>query len=285
MLLLLPWPIVGCGDDGGGAGTDAATETEGTSGSGSGSTGSSAGTTAGGTTAATTDGSSGTTTTSTSTSTSTTGTTGGGTAGACSSVVVTYDLTGTKINIDAIQDFEITVQEPYDDDHNTGPGTMKIRFVDDGGGNPAPGSAQIVEYNLVQNFVTGSPGLATVTTDLDTWSGPDGCGTAVGVYGGDVLTWDDPAQMDPYCRDGTVSCTGAFCGMAGSPPENMPFVFDNDCSEPHPLNPFTFQNGIDSFTSSPVVVAMDNNQTVTVTFTGTAIATEVDPNTPACACP
>ncbi len=272
-LLALAAGPAACGDDGGGGGTGTGTDT-GTNGS----AGSSGGTSSSGTTAG-----SGTGTTSTSTSTS--GGATAGTAGACTSVVVTYDLTGTKINIDAVQDFEITVQEPYDADLNTGPGTMKIRFTDDGNGAPSAGAAQIVEYSLVQNFVTGSPGLATVTTDLVTTSGPDGCGTATGLYGGDVLTWDDPAEMNPYCRDGMVSCTGSFCGMAGSPPEDMPFVFDNDCTEPHPLAPLTFSNGIDTFTSPPIVVAMDNNQTTTVTFHGTAVAMEVDPNTPACACP
>ncbi len=274
----LAWFSPGCGDDGGGTGAGTGTGDTG-SGGGDGATGSTSttGTTTGTATA------SGTGTTSTSGTGSST--TGAGTAGACSSVVVTYDLTGTKINIDAIQDFEITVQEPYDADHNTGPGTLKIRFTDDGNGTPAPGPAQIIEYHLVQNFVTGAQGFATVTTDLDTTSGPDGCGTAAGVYGGGVLTWNDPPEMDPYCRDGTVSCTGTFCGMAGSPPENMPFVFNDDCTEPHPLDVFTFTNGVDSFTAAPVIVSMDNNQTVTVTFQGTAVATEVDDQTPACACP
>lgn len=287
-LITLCLTVGACRDDGRadsegateGTGTGTASSAEGTAtGSGSADSGMSASASSTGTSTNTGP----TTTTDDATSAgSETGT--GETGGACSSIVVTYDLTGSVIQIDALVDFEITVQEPYTDDLNTGPGTITVRFADDGNGNPVAGTAQIIEYSLDQNFVTGSQGLAVVTTDLTTTSGPDACGTAVGEFDGSAIAWN-PAELDPYCRDGMVSCEGTVCGTQGAPPSDMPFVFADDCTEPFPLNDFEFTNGVDAFTMSAVTVSMDNNQTVTQTFVGAAVDTMIDAQTPACACP
>jgi len=195
---------------------------------------------------------------------------------------VTYDLTGSTYFIDAMQDFTITVQEPYDQDHNMGPGTITLRFADNGGA-PAGGTATVVEYSLTQSFVTGVSGLASVTTDLDTWAGPDDCGVAQGTLSGTTLTFN-PAEAAPYCRDGQVSCEGVFCGSAGSPPSDQPFIFNNDCSEPLPLNAFELASDLSSFTMAAVVLSQDSNQTTSLAFVGTETDRQQDSTTPSCFC-
>jgi len=207
---------------------------------------------------------------------------GGGVGGsACDTWLVTYDLTGSVYQIDATISFTITVQEPYSENRNMGPGTMTLRFRDDAG-TPGDGPVTIVDYSLNQNFVTGIS-LATVTTELMTTAGPDPCGVATGTLGGTTLTWS-PTEAAPYCRDGQVSCTGAFCGSQGSPPENQPFVFDNDCTVPLPLNEFEFTDGVAAFTMAAVVMSQDGNATTTLAFVGTETSRELDPATPGCAC-
>ena len=139
-----------------------------------------------------------------------------------------------------------------------------------------------VYYALTQNFVTGSFGT-DVTTDLETWSGPEACGTATGAFDGSTITWN-PDSMDPLCQDGSVSCSGTFCGLMGAPPANAPIEFMNDCSGALTLNDFVFTSGTDAFTMAATVVSMDGSQTTSLAFVGTATGTEEDMATPACAC-
>jgi hypothetical protein len=107
-----------------------------------------------------------------------------------------------------------------------------------------------------------------VTTDLQTGAGPDQSGVAQGELAAGTLTWS-PAEAAPHCRDGQVSCVGSLCGSSGLPPEDDPLVFQNDCTEPLPLNPFVFTNGVSNFTMEAVVLAQDANQTVSLSFIGT----------------
>ena len=180
--------------------------------------------------------------------------------------LVTYDLTGSTYHIDALVDFTITVQEPYDDNLNMGPGMLTLRFPDDDD-KPGPGTVEMVEYNLRQNFVTGMA-LAEVTTDIQTSVGPSHeVAVAHGTLDADTLTWY-PAEATPYIRDGQVSCTGSLCGTSGSPPEGDPFVFDNDNTENLPLNPFVFTNGVSDFTMEAVIMSQDSNQTTSLSFVG-----------------
>jgi len=180
--------------------------------------------------------------------------------------LVTYDLTGSTYFIDALMDFTITVQEPYDDNLNMGPGTLTLRFQDDNGLLES-GTVLLYEYSLRQNFVTGIA-AAEVTTDIQTSIAAATPGSAQGTLDSGTLTWN-PAEASPYCRDGQVSCTGSLCGTSGSPPEGSPFVFDNDCTEPLPLNAFVFTNGISDFTMEAVVMSQDSNQTTSLSFAGT----------------
>jgi hypothetical protein len=180
--------------------------------------------------------------------------------------LVTYDLTGSTYVIDALADFTITVQEPYDENLNMGPGSLVLRFIGDDS-QPGPGEVDLTDYSLRQNFVTGIS-LAEVTTDIQTTIGPNHHSPVGGQLVDDTLTWYFPG-VDDYCRNGQVSCTGSLCGTAGSPPEGDPFVFDHDCTEPLPLNPFVFTNGVSNFTMEAVTISQDSNQTTKLSFVGT----------------
>lgn len=207
-------------------------------------------------------------------------TTDSGSNGDCSSWLATYDLTGSVFAIDAAFDFDITLQTPYDDPANMGPGTMTLRFPDDAG--MTSGDFTIVEYHLTQNFVTGVSGLADVTTDLQT-DGADSCGLAAASMAGTTGTWTAPAQMDPVCQNGTISCEGSFCGSNGAPDEGSPIVIDNDCG-PSPLSNFEFSSDLSSFTMTATTLSSDSNQTTTMSYVGTLTDSNQDTATPGCFC-
>jgi len=199
------------------------------------------------------------------------------TAGDCQSWLVTYDLTGSVFQIDSTQSFTITLEEPYDEPLNMGPGTITLRLPDDNGA-PGAGPAMIVEYALTQDFITGAVGT-DVHTVLNNTAGPEACGVATGALGADLLPWA-PAEIAPYCQDGMVSCMGGFCGMFGAPPADMPIIYEDDCTTTLPLNPFTFTDGVDAFTMPPVSV----DKQATLALVGTMTEMVLDEATPECAC-
>ncbi|MCB9680538.1 MAG: hypothetical protein H6733_03630 [Alphaproteobacteria bacterium] len=200
---------------------------------------------------------------------------------ACDRWIATYDLEGSVFSIDALVDFDITVTQPYSADDHMGPGTMVVRFEDDGGA-PGGGNAEILSYSLTQNFVTSAFGLVTITTDLQNDAGPQTCGVSTGTLAGTTLGWDVGAMTD-YCSVGTISCAGILCGTSGAPPSGTPQSI-NDCSD-FPLNDFTFSSDLTTFSSTPVVVSSDANQTTTMTFQGTMTSLTLDTSGDACTCP
>lgn len=200
----------------------------------------------------------------------------------CTSWLATYDLTGSVFFIDAVFDFSVVLQEPYGDALNMGPGHVVVRFPDDNGA-PGEGPVSITEYALTQNMVTGVAGFASVTTELENWSGPDECGVALGDLAAGSAGWSAPG-LAPYCQDGQISCTGFLCGTSGAPPEGVPQIIDNVCTSLS-LNDFDFTGALDAFTSPAITVSSDADQTTTLTLVGTRTALVQDPLTPPCGCP
>jgi hypothetical protein len=197
----------------------------------------------------------------------------------CTTWVATYDLTNSKFFIDSTLDFTITVQEPYDDDENMGPGTMAIRFADVNGA-AGDGPAAIVNYALTQDFITGNA-VATVHTQLDNTASAE-CGVAGGSLSSTILTWA-PGEMSDYCQNGQISCEGDFCGSFGTPPEDEPVVYDNVCTA-FPLNQFTVSSDLSTISMLPVEVSNDGTTTTAMTYEATLIDVVADPNSPACFC-
>ncbi len=200
--------------------------------------------------------------------------------GQCSTWVMTYDLTGSKFFIDALIDFTITLQEPYDADENMGPGTLTLRLQDVDGA-AGEGAATLVDYQLTQDFITGNA-VAQVHTELEN-AASDACGVSAGTLSEAVLTWTTEAMAD-HCQNGQISCEGAFCGTAGSPPEGEPEIITDDCGD-QPITSFDFSPDLESFSMETVVVSTDDNATAAMQYTGTLLSAELDPNTPACLCP
>jgi len=198
----------------------------------------------------------------------------------CSTWVNTYDLTGTRYFIDAVLDFAVTLEEPYDADATMGPGTMTIRFADNAGA-AADGPAHIVDYSLSQDYLTGNA-QAIVHTELENTAAGE-CGVGTGALLGTELTWT-PEVMTDHCQNGQVSCVGIFCGAGGSPEENVPVVVTNECDD-YAIGTFTFAADLSSFTHEGTVVYQDDWETSAMQYAGTLVSSELDPNTPACLCP
>ena len=109
------------------------------------------------------------------------------------------------------------------------------------------------------------------------------CRVATGSLDGTLLTWS-PATISNHCQNGQISCTGAFCGTAGSPPEDEPEILTDACSD-QPITDFVFDAALESFEMETVVVSMDANATAAIQFTGTLLSAELDKATPSCLCP
>lgn len=197
--------------------------------------------------------------------------TGDPTEDACQTWLVTYDLTGSRFFIDSLVDFTITVQEPYDEDLNTGPGRIVLRLPD-GGGQPTQGPSALVEYQLMWDFVTGAAGLASVHTEIANAAGPDPAGVATGTLAGGTLSWASPGIE--VCQEGQISCTGAFCGTSGSPPEDEPEIIEG--CEPWTLNDFVFSQDLQTFDMDASVVSEDSDTTTAMAFHGTFVDMEAD---------
>ena len=209
----------------------------------------------------------GATSNTTGSATGTTGTATGGNTSGTSTVSRVYDLTGSRLFIDAdITTFTITVQEPYDADDTMGPGQVILTLTADASGNPVNGPVQMTFFELTQDFVTGLAGFAEVTTDLYNVGDLGGAAVAIGTLSGNSLTWS--GELDPYCQTGTVSCSGLFCGSSGAPAEDSPLVFDDDCST-LPLNEFVFEDDFATFSAAPILLSKDQYQATAMSFEGT----------------
>ncbi len=202
--------------------------------------------------------------------------------GTCTTWVGTYDLTGSVMNIDALFDYTITLQEPYDADLNMGPGTIEVRFTDvDGAAGDGP--VVMTSYEMTQDFVTGAVGFASVHTSLvNTVADP--CGIAWGTLTGTTVAWS-PTVIDNHCQTGEISCTGTICGSSGTPPEGEPEIFDNRCGTLD-LVDYSVAEDFSDFTAVDSVVVRENDDLVSeLTAAGKAVTLVRDKNTPECLCP
>lgn len=167
--------------------------------------------------------------------------------------LATYDLTGSQFTIDAQVDFTITVQEPYEDDHNTGPGWLVLEYGYGDDGFPADGDVALVDYELTWDFVTGMNGLVTVHTDVHNVASAAPGGELVGTLSAGAIAWADPALE--VCQDGLISCNGMFCGTSGSPEPDSPATVSN--CEPWALNDFVVSPDFVTIDMTPARVQSD----------------------------
>jgi hypothetical protein len=96
-----------------------------------------------------------------------------------------------------------------------GPGRLVLRF-EDRAGRPG-GRAKMLSYEMRENFTVVSRTLfwkTTVVTETTTRATPDKCGiVAQGVLAGAAVRWHSAV----FRTDGTLDCSGAFCGQFGAP--------------------------------------------------------------------
>ncbi len=188
--------------------------------------------------------------------------------GFCDVWEISYDLTGSQFEISGTPfgagDQVNTVQAPFGDDSNIGPGTFVLYF-EDVGGEPG-GLATMVSYDMVLDFVVD--GTVTVTTEITGEAGPEECGITQGALAGDTVAWAPP-QIVGYESVGFVQCEGALCGAGGLPngePVDMSGTTDQ------PISDFVFSDDFTGFTMERVVTDMTENSTNSWSYVGTETA-------------
>ncbi len=193
---------------------------------------------------------------------------------------VTYDLTGSAFEITGtsgvLGDGVFPVEAPYDDDGTVGPGTMKIRFQDDGG-VPGAGTILITDYELQMDFAVNN---GNIENDLVTGAGPDGCGVTGGTLAGTLAVWD-PATMVGYSSVGTITCNlGGLCGLGGLADGENPV---DDAFDLTGLPAFQFGDDFTSFSASQFQLQSDDDSTTLMTWQGTETSRELV-GSAACGC-
>ena len=204
------------------------------------------------------------------------GTASGGTASGgsgnsdCQAWDVTYDLDGSRFDIR-----DMPVVNPNFQNNDIGPGTLTLRFRDDGG-EPASGKAHMTAYDMRMDFVVDS-GFTKVTTNLHNVSGPAECGIAEGPFNG-KLNWSGPRGIRDVRSVGVITCDGAACGIAGLPARE-----DVDNTDDQPLNAFDFTNGVSNFTMPEIENPGDDQARTFLILAGTETGRELK-TAPACFC-
>jgi hypothetical protein len=123
----------------------------------------------------------------------------------CSTVDVEYALSGTLR-------LSETPMGKGDGAYKIGPGTTVLRFQD--------GRVIMRSYTIKQAFTVVAKAFMstmTVTTDASTRATPNACGVAAeGLFKDGKVIWT--TKVRGLVTEGTIACTGKFCGTNGAPP-------------------------------------------------------------------
>ena len=93
-----------------------------------------------------------------------------------------------------------------------GPGTMVVRFDH--------GEAKVVSYTMRESFhIHAKTVFWTTSIDTEATSTMDDPCSATGTFDGHTLHWRGPVRS--YRTDGTLTCSGSFCGSFGVPPRGQ----------------------------------------------------------------
>jgi hypothetical protein len=165
--------------------------------------------------------------------------------GPCTAWQIEYALTSSITLSD-------TTMGAGDGTYPNGPGKAVLKF-EDKGGQPG-GRVELLEYQVHDTFVITSHVLAwetRVETDTLTRTTPNARGFAAeGVFDGRTIRWTGP--WNGMRSDGSVVCTGSFCGKFGAPPEGRSEMH----APPHQVTfkPFEFAPDLKTFTMAYSVV-------------------------------
>jgi len=173
-----------------------------------------------------------------------------------------------------------------------GPGTMTMRFQDDGAGNVLTGGpASVVQYAMTQNFVvSGNP---TVTTNVNVvipdhhWDGNPSGVVAAGSNSG-TLVGDDVSfgiGLADYHSTGFVLCNGSLCSAGGLPngtpvPQNSTITLDLVALDYAAGGPRLAR----SFATDEIQIPNSNSADTFLTLVGAEVSRVAVPGTPAEIC-
>jgi len=186
--------------------------------------------------------------------TDTTGETGTDETANCEdTLVITFDLTGSRFRVDPKSGLAQTAEEEI------GPGSMKLRFVAENGVAQA-GRVTVLDYANTLAF-----SISDVDTAMETFAGPDECGVATGSLAATNVDW--VTSLQDYTSEGTVTCNAGslICGIIGMEEgvaEERNTIQDLD------LNGFIFDADLESFEMDWVQVTDDDHATTYLTLTG-----------------
>ncbi len=195
---------------------------------------------------------------------------GGSGSTACEAWDVTYDLDGSRFDIR-----DMPVVNPNFQNNDIGPGTLTLRFPNDGG-EPGAGTTLMTSYDMRMDFVVDS-GFTKVTTSLHNVAGPADCGVAEGPFD-TKLSWNGPRGIRDVHSVGTITCEGGACGLAGLPPRE-----DVDDTDDQVLNAFGFTNGVSNFTMPEIENPGDDQARTFLILVGTETGRELK-EVPDCFC-
>ena len=121
-----------------------------------------------------------------------------------------------------------------------GPGRIVVRY--DGT------SAKMTRYAMRELVTVAAKNVGfttTVTSDTSTTATPNACGViAEGTLDGSTLRWQSPVRG--MKTDGTITCSGSFCGKFGAPPRGQSAFHDGPLDIR--FSPFTLSGDRKTFT-------------------------------------
>ena len=119
-----------------------------------------------------------------------------------------------EVEYEVTSDLRIT-DTPLGEGNGTfavGPGRVVLRF--DGA------NVKMTKYAMREHVVVTAKNVGfttTVTSDTNTWATPDACGSsAEGTLDGATIRWRTPVRG--MVTQGTIACSGSFCGKFSAPP-------------------------------------------------------------------
>jgi hypothetical protein len=164
-----------------------------------------------------------------------------------------------------------TIMGAGDGDHAVGPGKLVLHFTS--GADPRGGTTRgirMTSFELRQRFSVVSRALflaTTILTDIETRAVPDAHSVvAEGALEHRSLRW---TRVTGTVRDdGTLLCSGSFCGKFGAPPTGTsPYHAGPSLL---PFAPFEFGPDMKTFTMAPVLASKseDPRQATYLTLAG-----------------
>jgi len=127
-----------------------------------------------------------------------------------------------EVEYDVTSNLQIT-DTPLGEGNGTfavGPGRVILRF--DGAG------VKMAKYAMREHVTVTAKNIGfrtTVVSDTSTTATPNACGSvAEGTLEGSTIRWQTPVRG--MRTDGTITCSGSFCGKFGAPPRGQSTFHD-----------------------------------------------------------